>query len=268
MSLLNRELSQDDFQAFASLAKTMAGIELGESKRHLVISRLIRRVRDLELNDLHDYREYLNNNLLAEKTNFINAITTNLTYFFREDHHFKTLCDWAAEWPRMDLDIWSAGCSTGQEPYTIAMAMDQLAARKRVQITATDIDTQVLAKAKQGVYRDKDIEDLDEATRKKYFLCGSGPNSGHVKIKDTIRNQVSFGELNLLGEWENRTYDVIFCRNVFIYFDQFTQRYLLERFAGCLRPGGLLFLGHSELLQPPKHLFSLMGKTTYRRCHS
>ena len=267
MALLSRDLDQSDFKTFSEMAYNLAGIELNETKRHLVISRLIRRVRALKLKDLAEYRKYLQNNQAQEKTHFVNAITTNLTFFFREEHHFQTLSQHIQENHIQQPRIWSAACSTGQEPYSIAITLAELGISTN-SVLSTDIDTQCVETASQGVYREEDIKSIDLEIARKHFLKGSGRNAGTVKVKPHLRSMVDFAQVNLLDTLPDGPFDAIFCRNVFIYFDIETQMNIVLRFAKRLAPGGLLFLGHSELLRPPEDLFSLCGKTTFQRVGS
>ena len=264
MTSLSRDLEQADFERFAAYAYRLAGIELNDTKRHLVISRLIRRVRALKLNNLAEYRTYLESH---ESDNFINAITTNLTYFFREDHHFESLRQHLRDLHLQAPRIWSAGCSTGQEPYSIAITLLDMGLVSG-SVLATDIDTQCLQKAASGVYRLEDIDALDESVVKQHFLQGSGTNQGMVKTKPSLQKLVEFERVNLMERLPNESFDVIFCRNVFIYFDAETQMQLMHKFAERLNPGGLLFLGHSELLRPPESVFKVIGKTTFLKYHA
>ena len=267
MPELSRELNDADFERFSEHAYRLAGIELNETKRHLVISRLIRRVRSLKLKTLNEYRGYLDANPGQENDHFINAITTNLTYFFREDHHFDYLQEHLRQLALTNPRIWSAGCSTGQEPYSIAISLKQMGLHN-ASILASDIDTQCLEKGRQGVYRLEDIAEMDEAFTKAYFLRGAGANDGMVRVKESLRNMVTFERVNLMQSLPDEQFDIIFCRNVFIYFDTDTQMRLMQKFADRLKSGGLLFLGHSELLRVPESLFKVVGKTTFLKCHA
>ena len=267
MTNLTRELDDADFAAFVGYAYRLTGIQLDDSKRHLVISRLIRRVRKLGLGSLGDYHEYLSSHLEQEKGEFVNAITTNLTSFFRENHHFKYLKNWVRSEHTGSIDVWSAACSTGQEPYSIAMTLLESGAGDRCSVQATDIDTAVLEVGRRGEYKLADIEELDLDRRRAFFLRGTGKNEGQARVKEKVRQLVTFNQLNLMEPWGNKSkhYDVIFCRNVFIYFDKNTQQMMLRRFAEHLKPGGILFLGHSEAPRETAGLFVLDGRSTYRR---
>ncbi|MCP5180117.1 MAG: protein-glutamate O-methyltransferase CheR [Pseudomonadales bacterium] len=266
MSVITRDLSDADLKLFCDYANRLTGIQLGPGKRHLIISRLIRRVRALGLPDLASYGRYLTTNLAREQTDFINAITTNLTSFFRENHHFQTLPTIGDTWRMGDLRIWSAGCSTGMEPYSIAMTMADTGLLERTQIQATDIDTQVLEIATRGEYKYVEIEDIDPAAQRRHFVRGVGRNEGLVRAKDYLRDSITFSQVNLLRDWPKMPlFHAIFCRNVLIYFDQDTQTMLFRKFAAQLVTGGLLFLGHSETIKVNEGHLKLIGRTTYRK---
>ena len=261
---MDNHLSDADFNVFSEAAKQLAGIHLDQTKRQLVITRLMRRVRELDLDDLNSYRNFFADNRQAEEQNFVNAITTNLTYFFRESHHFDSLQAWVNEHRPRHLRVWSAACSSGQEPYSVAFALDNTPANVAT-INCTDIDTNCIQTAQRGVYRLSDIEELPPEQQRQFFQKGTGKNDGMVRVKQRYRDLLSFGQLNLIDRWPEQIYDIIFCRNVFIYFERDLQHKLLNKFAKHLAPGGLLFLGHSELLDPDERLFEVIGKTTYRR---
>ena len=266
MAINAEEISDADFAAFSSLAYQLAGIALTESKRQLLMSRLIRRVRALKLQDIASYRDYLDANLDVETDNFVNAITTNLTSFFREKYHFDYLQQWLDEHPQSSYRMWSAACSTGQEPYSMAMCLQQCGALSKTQIYATDIDTQVVDTAKAGVYRDAELEDFEPRDLQKFFQRGVGNNAGFARIKGDLKKNITFDSLNLMDRWPDaEKFDVIFCRNVFIYFDAETQNKILQRFAERLKPQGVLFLGHSESIRTTAEWFVQDGRTTYLR---
>lgn len=263
---LTRELEDADFQVFSQYANDFAGIQLHDGKRHLVISRLIRRVRSLGLSSLADYRTFLQNNTSAEREHFINAITTNLTSFFRESHHFDYFKDWALKEHHGQIRVWSSACSTGQEPYSIAIAAQEAGFASRCAIHATDIDSQCVGKAQQGIYPITELEELDTQACKRHFLRGDGDNAGKVRVKSHLTDMVEFRQLNLLEDWpQDLRFDVIFCRNVFIYFDEATQNKILRKFYQVLEPNGVLFLGHSESQRDTADLFAMDGRTTFRR---
>ncbi len=257
-----------DFERVRSLIHERAGIALGQGKQEMVYSRLSRRLRVLGLQSFDAYLTELQRyNDGPEWELFTNALTTNLTSFFREEHHFPVLAA-HARGRCGPLKLWCNASSTGEEPYSIAMtlceAFDSL--HPPVSILATDIDTRVLAEAAQGVYAMDRIADLSEARCKRFFLRGKGDSSGKVRVRPELRELIDFQPLNLLAaQWAVQgPLDAIFCRNVMIYFDKPTQRRILERFAPLLKPDALLFSGHSENVSFVTDLFKLQGKTVYR----
>jgi len=266
-------LSDEHFHKFRDLIYNEAGIKLGDVKKILVQSRLIKRLRELHLEDFGSYHEYLTKNYETEKINFINAITTNKTDFFRENDHFEYMKNVIL--PGMEkkglkeIRIWSAGCSTGEEPYTIAMTvMDYFGNRKmpEILILATDIDTQVLQKAVNGVYAEDRLQTVDEKIIARYFDMQPGKLPVY-EIKDSVKNVVYFRRLNLLQEQYpmKKQFDIIFCRNVIIYFDRDVQKKLFSRFYDCLKDDGYMLIGHSENITSITDRFSLAGRTIYRK---
>ena len=266
------ELSQADFERVRSMIHRHAGIALNPSKRTMVYSRLSRRLRVLGKADFAGYLDELerSGSDQPEWQEFVNALTTNLTSFFREAHHFPVLEQHlrqrAAQAP---LNIWCCAASTGEEPYTLAMtARDAFdgASAPAVSILATDIDTAVLERARQGVYPIDAVAKLDAALLRRHFLRGSGGSAGLVRVRPELVSMISFRQLNLLeARWPMDTrFDAIFCRNVMIYFDKPTQTRVLQRLARHLKPDGLLFAGHSENFTHARDLFELQGKTVYR----
>jgi chemotaxis protein methyltransferase CheR len=266
------ELSQADFERVRSMIHRHAGIALNSSKRTMVYSRLSRRLRALGQGDFPGYLDELerSGSDQPEWQEFVNALTTNLTSFFREAHHFPVLAQHlrqrAAQAP---LNIWCCAASTGEEPYTLAMtARDAFDAANApaVSILATDIDTAVLERARQGVYPIDAVAKLDAALLRRHFLRGSGASTGLVRVREDLASMISFRQLNLLeSRWPIDTrFDAIFCRNVMIYFDKPTQTRVLQRLARNLKPDGLLFAGHSENFTHARDLFELQGKTVYR----
>jgi len=260
-----------DFRCIQRLVRELAGIELGEAKRELVYSRLSRRLRALGLDSFGAYCERLRN-VPEETAELLNAITTNLTAFFREPHHFEHLAREALPavlGRRRDtrrVRIWSAGCSTGQEPYSIAMTvLEHLPAGWDLRILATDIDENALARAREGVYEADAVRALPHARLARWFLRGRGANEGRVRVRGELRKVVCVRRLNLVGDWPMRgPFDVVFCRNTLIYFGKDTQRRIVERFADLLGAGGWLYLGHSESLFKVTDRFELVGQTIYR----
>lgn len=271
---LQREFTftQQDFDRVCNLIYQYAGIRLKDSKQHMVYSRLARRLRATGSASCSAYLANLEHDS-SEWQNFVNALTTNLTAFFREPHHFSILADYLNQLKstaqRRPITIWCAAVSTGEEAYSIAMTAADVfeTLTPPVKILATDIDTQVLAKAEQGVFSMDLAQKLSSAALKRFFLKGQGDNDGCVKIRAQLRQTITFRELNLLAEdWKlHNQFDAIFCRNVMIYFDKPTQYRILQRFEPLLRPDGLLFAGHSENLQQAAEFFKPSGKTVYRR---
>jgi len=265
----------EDFNALRALVRKLTGISLSEAKRELVYGRISRRLRALGLESFRDYRDLLNAEPDGrEVVEFCNAITTNLTSFFRESHHFDYLRDHvlrplAARPPGQRVRIWSAGCSTGEEPYSIAMTVREAGAELKnhdVKILATDLDSEVLARGRAGVYsqdRTKGIAPKRLATFfREEFQSGVPRYTANAELKDLI----TFNQLNLMHELPMKgPFDVIFCRNVVIYFDKDTQRELFRRFAALQRPGAVLFLGHSESMFKVSDAYTLVGRTVYRR---
>jgi chemotaxis protein methyltransferase CheR len=264
------DFTDADFEHVRKLIYEHAGISLSASKQDMVYSRLARRLREKGLTRFDDYLSLLAKNDAQEWQAFTNALTTNLTSFYREAHHFPILAEHLARrWRehREPLTIWCCAASTGEEPYTIAMtAIEALSGgAPAAQILATDVDTNVLAKADAGVYDLDRIESIAAERARRFFLRGSGSRAGYVKVRPEVRKLITFRQLNLLDEkWPVRgPFDAIMCRNVMIYFDKVTQRRILQKFAPLLRADGLLFAGHSESFFHTADLFKLRGKTVY-----
>lgn len=269
-------LSEREFARIRERVYRIAGISLSDAKRTLVVSRLSKIVRALGLSGFDAYVDYLESHGRPEDDqDFINALTTNLTRFFREDHHFEHLAQFVgtliAQPRRMGkggrprLRIWSAGCSTGQEPYTIALSLlaayPELA-RWDFRILATDIDSNVVAKAATGVYPTSELNGL--SAQRSMLFEKAGANE--IRIPSQARELVSFRLLNLIEPWPvSGPFDAIFCRNVAIYFDKPTQGTLFDRLGQVLAPDGFLYIGHSENLQAVSKGFRLVGKTIYQR---
>ncbi|MET0793412.1 MAG: protein-glutamate O-methyltransferase [Polyangiaceae bacterium] len=246
------ELGDKEFQRIQKLLKERSGIDIGAGKRMLAYGRLARRMRALKLTKFSDYLLLVDDPTSEESGKFLNALTTNVTELFREEHHFELLA--ARVVPEVlsarasKLRIWSAACSAGDEPYSIALTLSrtQALADLDVRILATDIDTEILDQARRGVYAVDRVAKLKPEFRSS-FQRGTGANAGNARISPALRELVTFKQLNLLDPWPmSGPFDVIFCRNVFIYFDTQTRERLVRRFASLLRPGGYLFLGHSE----------------------
>lgn len=265
-------MTDQDFKRIVDLSGKYTGIVLGEHKKDMVYGRIARRIRKLAHSSFSQYLNFLEANPDQELSEFINAITTNLTSFFRENHHFKYLeSDVLPGYrkknaTRKKLRVWSAGCSTGQEPYSIAITLKKFAFPTDwdVKVLATDLDSNVLDKAANGVYSGSDVDGLDPAMVKRYFDRSS--RSSDVKVKDSIRERLFFKRLNLLEKWPMKgPFDIIFCRNVVIYFDKPTQRKLFDNYANMLEIGGYLFIGHSENLHGISDRFESLGNTVYRK---
>lgn len=266
--------NDEDFEALRSLVKSLAGINLGDQKRELVYGRLSRRLRTLGLASFREYRRLLAESP-GELVQFVNAITTNLTSFFRERHHFDYLRDevlrpLAAD-PRADrrVRIWSAGCSSGEEPYSIAMTVVEALpdlARWDVRILATDLDSDVLARARGAVYPLERMKGVAPGHLTRYFDEQRDGGAASYRVKPEVAARVTFKQLNLMHRLPMKgPLDVIFCRNTVIYFDKDTQRDLFARMALLQRPGDVLILGHSESLFKVSSQYTLIGRTIYRR---
>ena len=261
--------TQDDFSRIRALILRRAGISLAPGKRDMVYSRLARRLRARGLDSFAAYLRLLEGGEPQELEAFINALTTNMTSFFREPHHFQILAERLAQLPKnRPASIWTCASSTGEEPYSIAMtALDALRnSAPATRILATDIDTNVLATARQGIYPLEQLHKLPPERMKRHFLRGEGKNEGFARVSDELRRLVSFRQLNLLDDsWPMRgRFDVIFCRNVMIYFDKETQHAILKKLAAYLHPDGLLFVGHSESFHGASDLFRICGNTVYK----
>ncbi len=262
--------TQHDFAAIRERIYRYAGINLSQSKTHMVYSRLARRLRATGHTAFKDYLAQIDRDP-REWENFINALTTNLTQFFREPHHFETLATHLREIhekrPRQPITLWCAAASTGEEAYSLAMTAVQVfdSVIPPVKIFASDIDTHVLAKAAAGIYVRERVERLPPHQLKRFFLHGTGDNAGLVRVRPELQRLVEFAPLNLLdAAWSVRgPLDAIFCRNVMIYFDKPTQYKVLQRFVPLLRPDGLLFAGHSESFHHAADLFRARGRTVY-----
>ena len=256
-----------DFSRVRDMIYQRAGISLSENKQDMVYSRLARRLRVLGLNSFTAYLDSLAVDVHnIEWEAFTNALTTNLTSFFRETHHFPILADFVKH-RHGDIQIWCSASSTGEEPYSIAMTVCEAfnSLTPPVKIIATDIDTNVLEVAANGIYPVDRLEKMTSARVKRFFLKGKGANEGTVRVKQAVRDLVTFQPLNLLATtWPlNTPFDVIFCRNVMIYFDKSTQAKILTRFAPLLKADGLLFAGHSENFLNITNRFKLLSKTVY-----
>ncbi|WP_108446438.1 CheR family methyltransferase [Halomonas denitrificans] len=263
------ELTDTDFARIRQLIYQRAGIVLAEHKREMVYSRLAKRLRHHGLIRFADYLARLERQPEAREWEaFTNALTTNLTAFFREAHHFPLLAEHVRARPGR-VRVWCAAASTGEEPYSIAMTlMETLGSRAaQAEIVATDIDTDALARARAGIYPLEQVCKLDEARTKRFFQRGKGEHKGFARVRPEVASMIEFQPLNLLApQWPvSGPFDAIFCRNTMIYFDKTTQKRILERFAPLLKPDGLLFAGHSESFSYITDAFRLRGQTVYTR---
>ncbi len=266
------ELNEKDFNLFREVIYRESGINLSPMKKALVQSRLMRRMRELQIRDFNEYYEYLNENYDDERIHLINCITTNKTDFFREAGHFdymknEVLPRYVKE-NRKSIRIWSAGCSTGEEPYTIAISLLEFFKDKTlpdIKILATDIDTKVLETAMEGTYKEETVKVVDKEVLRRYALKGVGKNAGYYRMKDSVKKMIYFKRLNLLADTfplKNK-FDIIFCRNVVIYFDRNSQVKLFKQFYNYLNNDGYLFIGHSETLTSVSNLFQFRGRSVY-----
>lgn len=261
------KLAQGDFQHAARLLQARAGIVLGAHKQEMAGRTLALRAHARGYDSVHAYLEDLARNPLSpEWEPFVNAFTINHTAFFREQHHFEILANFARTRGK-PISVWCAATSTGEEAYTIAMTLREAVPQpdSGVSIWATDIDTDAIRRAREGVYPQERVKPIPEAYLHKYFQRGTGRRAGMVRAKDSLRNLIEFDIFNLLqNDWPApNSFDAIFCRNTMIYFDKATQTRILERFAPTLKPGGLLFAGHSENFTYLTDTLRLKGQTVY-----
>ncbi len=275
--LLSVELSETQFNEISDLVKSMCGINLHEGKKELVKARLNRRLRKLRLPGFAEYIKHVRDDASrAELTAMIDALSTNQTSFFREADHFEYLATKViprmtskAATTRRRLRVWSAGCSSGEEAYSIAITACEAIPNIPMwdaSILATDISTRVLARARQGSYEAEGIEGIPSHLLVKYFRRIKDHPNGLYQVKESLRELIHFGRLNLMDAWPMRgPFDAIFCRNVMIYFDKPTQGELVQRFWELLAPGGTLFIGHSESLTGIRHQFQYVQPTVYEK---
>lgn len=271
------EFTDDDFERIRQFVSEHTGIVLTEAKKDMVYGRLSKRIRKGGFGDFSTFCDAVYDGDEEQQDFLINAITTNLTAFFRENHHFDYLAEHVIpelvkqKGSHKRLRIWSAGCSTGEEPYSIAITLKEILPnfdQWDIKILATDLDANVVEHGHQGIYRAERIEGLSEERTKRWFKRGRGDKADLVKVKDELRQMISFKRLNLLHEWPmNGSFDLMFCRNVVIYFDKDTQRTLFDRYAKILAPAAHLFIGHSESLYKVSTKFDSLGHTIYRKNH-
>jgi len=269
------QFTGEDFEALRSLVKEMTGINLADSKRELVYGRVSRRLRALGLSSFGAYREILESGDGTELVAFCNALTTNLTAFFRESHHFDYLRDEfltprrAAARRGERIRIWSSACSSGEEPYSIAMTVIETIPDWQnwdIKILATDLDSDILARAQRGTYGADRVKGMDPKRLGRFFSAAREGADVTYSVVPELSRLITFRQVNLMHDLPMPgPLDAVFCRNVVIYFDKDTQRALFSRIAKVQRPGDLLFLGHSETLFKVSDDYSLIGKTIYRR---
>jgi chemotaxis protein methyltransferase CheR len=269
------EFTDASFERIRQFVSEHTGIVLTEAKKNMVYGRLSKRIRKGRFETFDEFCDALEEGDEDEQEFMINAITTNLTAFFREQHHFdflaETLIPKLVEEKKHNkrLRIWSAGCSTGEEPYSIAITLKEALPdfdEWDVKILATDLDANVVAHGKQGVYREERITGLPEEVIERWFKRGKGDNVGMVRVHPELQQMITFKRLNLLREWPMKgPFDLMFCRNVVIYFDKDTQKVLFDRYADILEPEAHLFIGHSETLYKVSDRFESLGHTIYRK---
>ncbi|MEM8383466.1 CheR family methyltransferase [Morganella morganii] len=238
-------LTDDEFGRVCRFIHKKSGIVLSMNKKNMVYNRLLKRLRDCNMSTFAEYLRLLEREPLhPEWQAFINAMTTNLTAFFREPHHFQTLTDFIRPRRNQPITIWCAAASTGEEPYSIAMTLSDVlgANAMNAKVIASDIDTEVLEKARKGVYRIEELKSLNALQRQRHFMKGVGEYEGYARVKPALGRMIDFRYLNLTdNDWQFQgQFDAIFCRNVMIYFDKDMQKQLLERFVPLLKPDGLL----------------------------
>ncbi len=275
-SLSPSKMSLKEFQTIQRLVKKEIGVDLKDTKRNMVFTRLHKRLKKIGISSFREYLDLLQHDS-QEMVEMVNAVTTNVTSFFREPHHFTHLTNTVLKevaqrqtgGRRKQLQIWSSGCSAGQEPYTIVMSLllsGENLSDWDVSILATDINTQVLATAQRRVYPVEAIEGLDSSLLKRFFEKGVGHNQGYVRVQSQLGRWITFEQLNLMKPWPiKQKFDVIFCRNVLIYFDRKTQAEIVNGFYQHLKEEGVLYIGHSESLIDNQHHFASLGQNTYRK---
>jgi len=275
--MISSELRDIDYERISRLVHEQCGINLHDGKKELVKARLGKRLREGNFKSFAEYYRYVTTAEGTEELiSMIDSLSTNLTYFFREENHFHTLRQILQQKPlHMDnhngtakLKIWSAGCSTGEEPYSLAMIACECMGGSvaNVRIMATDISTRVLHVAEKGIFHKERLQNVSPVILKKYFQVGYGKREGCFRIKKDIRNMVSFARFNLMdAPPSSYRFEIIFCRNVMIYFDKATQAALIDRFYHCLNQGGYLFIGHSESLTGLRHNYKYIAPSIYRK---
>ncbi|MFC3093117.1 protein-glutamate O-methyltransferase CheR [Alteromonas sediminis] len=254
------------FDALRKQAHNYSGINFTDDKLEMFYARLAKRLRKLGITSFSEYVKRVKQDQ-AEFSEFVNAVTTNITAFEREPHHFAHLKEQMKTFKKSTVNIWSAGCSTGQEPYTILVNILPFCRQKRIEVKvlASDLDTDVLSKAQAGIYKVKDVEMYGQAVKKQFFRKGIGPKEGFCMVKPVLSECIEFRQLNLFYPWKlDRKFDFIFCRNVLIYFEQKKKLEIIDRFASNLVPNGILFLGHSELIPRDDPRWKNIGTNMYQ----
>ncbi len=265
--------TRDDFDFLRKISNEHSGILVPDDKFDMFYSRLSKRLRLHGLSNFKEYCQYLKDNPDKEFTEFINAVTTNLTSFFREKHHFEYVKDTIIpevlkrNSAKKTIRVWSAGCSTGEEPYSIAMTLlENIPSGWDVKILATDLDTNVLQTAATGIYTNDRVEGLPNKTIERWFKKGTGKNAVKVRVNPALQALIQFKQLNLMQDWPMKNnFDFIFCRNVLIYFDRDTKEQLAQKYGRFLAIGSHLFIGHSESLNQLDTCFDLIGNTIYKK---
>ncbi len=275
MSISTFELKNSDFEKISRLVYEQCGIYLHEGKKELVKARLSKRLRAGSYKSFTDYYHYVTTEEGTEELiSMIDSISTNLTSFFREESHFVRLRHIILSLmeksghrgSKNTLKVWSAGCSTGEEPYTLAITVAESIGQKSLEasILATDISTKVLRVAESGIYAQERTKGIASPILKKYFQVGTGQSEGYVRVKNDLKKMITFQRFNLMERFPDRNnYDIIFCRNVMIYFDKKTQNILVNKFYDSLASGGYFFIGHSESLTGLKHQFNYVEPSVY-----
>ena len=274
-SFYGQKIGDNEFRKLSQYIESEVGIKLPPIKRSLLESRLQKRLKVLHISSFKQYVDYVFNNPegVDEVLSMIDAVTTNKTDFMREAAHFEYMVHTALPElakSRTTINLWSAACSSGQEPYNMAMFMEEYNSRSRFisyKVTATDISESSLAKARRAVYQMKDIDVVSEAFKKKYFLRSRNASSTEVRIKPIIREKVRFQSINLMKEnyGLDSKYDIVFCRNVLIYFNKENQSHVIKKISQHMNPGGYLFLGHSESLAGMREFLTAVGSSVYRK---
>lgn len=270
LNIFKEELSEKDFQTFSSFIYSQYGIKMPPVKRIMLQGRLLKRIRDLKMNSYTEYKDYFFSKEGQQKEifNFLNVVTTNKTDFFREPVHFNFLLDtilpeYAKQNPNSFFKVWSAGCSSGEEPYTISIILNEFKAQMsnfNFSIQGTDISHKVMNKAAQGIYPANKVELMPLEYKKKYFLRSKDRENPTVRVNPVLQKNLTLKYVNLInGSYDVQdSFDVIFCRNVLIYFDRETQERVITKLSSFLKPGGYFFIGHSESLSgmdvPLKHI--------------